>query len=299
MGRYHARLYHQMPDVELVGLVDHHPDNIRDFAQEIDVPVFHSVDEVPDIDAVSLCVPTSLHAEIAMSLLSRGIHCLIEKPVVSHAQEISKLQKAAQQGKANVVVGHVERFNPVWNYITNFIGNQKIQAIHIQRMGPASQRIKDADVIIDLLTHDFDLLYALLGTQPTDMAMQECHVTDYGPDHVQVLCHYPTGQDQVLVNLVASRITQRKMREWHLVGEFGCVVADFDRKQVEILTQERQGESQIVTFPHTNPLQDELSHFIRCIQGHEKSVVDIETAHKSLETIWTLQKQIKKARIAA
>ena len=67
-----------------------------------------------DVDAVIIAAPTTLHYELAKTAMLAGKHCLIEKPVTVEIQQAEELKKIAEEKKLVVVIGHVERYNPVY-----------------------------------------------------------------------------------------------------------------------------------------------------------------------------------------
>src|SRR5215831_3627336 len=88
LGKQHARLYAQLPGVELVGVAD----IIETRAQEIaslhrTTPFTDYKDLLGKVDAVSLAVPTVDHARIGVDLVEHGIDVLIEKPIASSVEQ--------------------------------------------------------------------------------------------------------------------------------------------------------------------------------------------------------------------
>ncbi len=63
------------------------------------------------VDAVSVAVPTALHAKIGCALLRQGIDVLVEKPMATSLSEADELIAAAES-KRVLQIGHLERFNP-------------------------------------------------------------------------------------------------------------------------------------------------------------------------------------------
>src|SRR5437879_4443962 len=79
MGRLHARVYAQMPDVKLVGVYDAHHETAQDVADEFGcLPYSNLRDLLPHVAAASVAVPTKYHADLAEPFLRRGVACLIE-----------------------------------------------------------------------------------------------------------------------------------------------------------------------------------------------------------------------------
>ena len=102
VGREHARLYSQLPDVELAGVVD----ILRPRAEE--VAALHQTTPFTDyreilgkVDAATLAVPTMDHARIGIDLLENGIDVLVEKPIAASLEEGQALIEA-EIGRAHV-----------------------------------------------------------------------------------------------------------------------------------------------------------------------------------------------------
>ncbi|MBK7877970.1 MAG: Gfo/Idh/MocA family oxidoreductase [Planctomycetes bacterium] len=74
LGKFHARIYRENPRAELVAVVDPNAARARELAAELGCAALESASELPaDLDAVSIAVPTALHAEVAIPLLERGV----------------------------------------------------------------------------------------------------------------------------------------------------------------------------------------------------------------------------------
>jgi len=84
MGRLHARVYSEMPQVELVGVYDANAGAAADAADEFNTTPFSDLaDLLPRIRAATIAVPTKFHAQLAEPCLGAKIACLIEKPLAS------------------------------------------------------------------------------------------------------------------------------------------------------------------------------------------------------------------------
>src|SRR6185436_2905 len=114
LGKHHARLYAEMPDVELVGVVDILQPRAEEIAALYKTNHFTDYHDLfHKVDAVSLAIPTVDHARIGVDLLDHGIDVLVEKPIASTLEQARALIDAAHANKRVLQVGHVERFNPV------------------------------------------------------------------------------------------------------------------------------------------------------------------------------------------
>ena len=86
-ARLHAEAYHQVRgvDVALTRVAAARPERAARFAEEFGVTtVAANAEEVivaPDVDVVDLCVPTALHAPLAIKAARAGKHVIVEKPL--------------------------------------------------------------------------------------------------------------------------------------------------------------------------------------------------------------------------
>jgi len=114
-----------------------------------------------EVDAVSLATPTESHAEIACQLLEAGVHVLVEKPISRTLEEADRMIAAAERGRATLMVGHLERFNPALVALRPHVRNPVYFEIH--RVGEFTARSLDIDVVLDLMIHDLDIVLWLVG----------------------------------------------------------------------------------------------------------------------------------------
>lgn len=75
-GRNHVRVFHELPGAELVGIHDVDPERARQIAAEFGTQAFSDIGQLAEqIDAVSVAVPTILHARISSELCSGAWMC--------------------------------------------------------------------------------------------------------------------------------------------------------------------------------------------------------------------------------
>jgi len=114
-GQQHLAAYQSHPDTEIValaGLEDGPRAKLaRKYAIEHTVADWQDLLKVEGLDAVSVCVPTFLHAPIAIAALKRGIHVLSEKPIALNAPEAERMVRAARKADRvlDVAFNHRQR----------------------------------------------------------------------------------------------------------------------------------------------------------------------------------------------
>ncbi|GAA4617505.1 Gfo/Idh/MocA family protein [Saccharopolyspora hordei] len=99
-GQQHLAAYQNIPDVEIVAIAGKEQELLHSLGEQYGAKLlFESWEkllEVPDLDAVSIAVPTFLHAPIAIAALKRGLHVLSEKPLARNAVEGQQMVDAAR-----------------------------------------------------------------------------------------------------------------------------------------------------------------------------------------------------------
>src|SRR5438477_7057025 len=84
MGRNHLRVLNDLESAALVALADAHEPTAQRSARPFGIPAYTDYKKLLDKEkpeAVVVAVPTIMHRDVALEVISRGIHLLIEKPI--------------------------------------------------------------------------------------------------------------------------------------------------------------------------------------------------------------------------
>ncbi|WP_170068232.1 Gfo/Idh/MocA family oxidoreductase [Arthrobacter ruber] len=113
---FHAPLIAHDPDLELAAVVVRSPDRQR--AARSDCPsavVVATLEEalqaVPDAELAVIATPPATHAALAAAALGRGLHVVVEKPFVVHAEDGEWLIEAARAARRLLVPFHNRRWD--------------------------------------------------------------------------------------------------------------------------------------------------------------------------------------------
>ena len=111
----HAEAIGAIPGARLVAATDVVPERAIEFAGSRGCEVEPSLDALlarRDIDVVSVCVPSGLHAEVGVQVAAAGKHLVVEKPIdVSLAAADRLIDAVAAAGVAMTVISQ-HRFDP-------------------------------------------------------------------------------------------------------------------------------------------------------------------------------------------
>lgn len=304
MGSHHLRIYAGLKGVELVGVADGHPDRAHQAAERYGCRVFASPEELAEeVDAATIAVPSSLHADVAGRMLDLGVHCLVEKPLAVTEAECLALIEAADSRGLVLLVGHIERFNPVVRQLGEILKGEAVQAIDVRRMSALSSRITDVDVVTDLMIHDIDVVLSLMGTDVTGVSAHGVR-TDAESGHGYVTATLLFGSGS-LASLTASRITHNKIRELNVTADIGYVTASYLTQELLIHSQARtsggdrdgSGRSyaldlaiERVLIRPEEPLDLEIRHFVHAVANKTPPLVSGQDALNAMRFVWEIQR---------
>ncbi|MEM9153973.1 MAG: Gfo/Idh/MocA family oxidoreductase [Cyanobacteria bacterium P01_F01_bin.33] len=296
MGQHHARVLSLMKEVELVGVADVNVERGLDIASRYQVHYYEDYRDLIDgVEAVCVAVPTVLHYEVGTACLQAGVHVLMEKPLAASIAEAESLVNYAADADAILQVGHIERFNPAFQELSNVLQREELLALEAQRMSPYSKRANDVSVVFDLMIHDIDLLLELVPSTVTQVTASGNRASSHSGHLDFVTATFGFAND-VIATLTASKITHRKLRTISAHCKDSLTEADFLNNEILIHRQttadyvteygqvlyRQDGLIEKVYTSNVEPLHAELEHFINCARGGSQPSVGGEQALKAL-----------------
>ncbi|HZT57923.1 MAG TPA: Gfo/Idh/MocA family oxidoreductase [Pyrinomonadaceae bacterium] len=235
LGRQHARIHAALAaegQSSFVAVCDTNEETARSVAEERGTKWTTDWRTlVGDVDAVSLATPTESHAEIACALLEAGVHVLVEKPISRTIDEADAMTAAAERGKATLMVGHLERFNPALVALRPHVRNPVYFEIH--RVGQFTARSLDIDVVLDLMIHDLDIVLWLVGgeAEVTDVRAVGLPVLTNRVDAANARIEFSTG---AVANITASRVGTEKIRKMRFFQPHDYIAVDYATRRASI-----------------------------------------------------------------
>ena len=157
--------------------------------------------ENEQIDMVDICVPTFLHAELAIEMLGRGYHVLSEKPMSLHYADCVRMCEAAKAADRRLMIGQCLRFGNEYNFLKDAVENntygKPLSGTFRRLSGPPiwgwdnwfMDEKRSGGAILDLHIHDVDVIRYLFG-EPTAIS---CDTQDVysGKDIAHSRLYYP------------------------------------------------------------------------------------------------------------
>ena len=322
LGRQHARIYgemHRQGAVELVGVYDTDSALAKSIAEKHGTAALGSVEATAAAaDALSVVTPTITHHALAKPLLEQGKHLLVEKPMTDHAEQAAELVRLAGQHDCVLQVGHIERFNPVFNYLREAAREPRFIESH--RLSPYPARSMDIGVVLDLMIHDLDIVLAFVLSPVEHIDAAGVRVLSTSEDIANARLRFANG---CVANLTVSRVSPERLRKIRVFsgGDApGYVSLDYREQQGYHyrLAREDEPESSLlkklvagrdsaivsqfggrrvvrepVPIQREEPLKVELESFVRGVADRQEPIVSGESALQAIELALEITGQIQ------
>jgi len=302
MGRNHARVYWEMPEVEFVGIADADLDKASTLGNKYGIPVFKDYQELLDKqkpEAVTVAVPTVMHHQVAMEVINRGIHLLLEKPVAQEIEQGKEIIKKAAEKKIKLMIGHIERFNPAIITLQQELERKvlgKIYYLESHRVGPFPARISDVGVIIDLAVHELDIMRHIAQSEINRVyAETERRIHTAHEDLISATLRMENG---IIGTISINWLTPTKIRELKVIGELGMFKVDYltqdlyfyenssakgsEWETFQILRGVSEGKVIKYSFSKKEPLRAEQEAFLTAIREDQPVPVSGEDGLQAL-----------------
>lgn len=317
LGKEHARIYSEIPEVSLVGIVDTDKAAGEAVAQRCKTRYYSSSKDILDkVDVASVVVPTKSHYEIAKELLNNGIHVLVEKPMTGTVSEAEDLIRLSQQNSIILQPGYIERFNPALEAIKKL--DVSLKFIECHRLSPFTFRSADIGVVLDLMIHDIDIILYLSKSKVKKIDAVGVNVIADKEDIANARIQFENG---CVANITASRVSFEPMRRIRLFSENSYISLDYQKQEALIykkspeltlksIDTESKGVSNItdlknfsfgdmlkierIKMNNQEPLRKELESFIDCIINGKQPVVSGEEGIEAIKIADKIREEINK-----
>ena len=285
MGRNHARVLTDIRDVELTHVFDPDAVTAEGVAAAYGASPVTTAQAFVDagLDAAVVATPNRTHADLAVALLDKGVHVLVEKPIAATVADARRMIDAASANSRVLMVGQVERFNPAVDAVKRAIDGDDIISIQITRVGPFPPRMGEVGVVIDLAVHDIDIIRHLTDSEIVEVQPQLARTRAEREDTALLQFRLENG---TIAHITTNWVTPYKVRTLQVATRNKFVVADLITRQVtEYFGQQADGSYQtraVNSWP-AEPLKKELEAFAHAIRTGEPPAVTGEDGLRNLE----------------
>ena len=296
LGRFHAQKYAQLPECELVAVVDGREEVRKAVAGEVGTQGLAEYRELlGKVDAVSVVTPTPAHFEIADAFLAAGAHVLVEKPITETPEQARALIAQAAKCKRILQVGHLERFNAAVLAAEPHISSPRF--MECVRLAPYKERGTDVNVVLDLMIHDIDLVQSLAASEIVSIDAIGTPVFSGEIDIANARIRFANG---CVANTTASRVSLKTERKLRIFEDAAYISLDLQQK-ILTLIRKREGVPQPGQLPVSieeanleqgDALKSEIESFLDCIRNNKRPIVSGDDGLRALETAIRISEQV-------
>ncbi len=308
LGQHHARIYASLPGVEFVGIFEANDARAAEICAKFNCRRFATLEALGDAcDAVSVVVPTDRHAEVALPLLARKTHLLIEKPICASLEEAEQVLAAARQHGCLVQVGHIEHFNPVMAFLEKQVDHP--QYLTAERLAPYQPRGTEVGVVLDLMIHDIGITLALVKSPIVRIDSVGVSVLSKTEDIANARIQFENG---CVANLSASRMSLKKAREIRVFQDNAYLSLNFMEQKGHLVKKSdiiayglkmkvglvKAGDVSSIPVKEIpiekgEPLALELASFVESVAQARQPKVGAALGKSALEVAITITEQIR------
>ena len=306
MAKWHLKAYSKMPNVEVVAIANPVSDRGRKLARKHKIRQhFTDASEMIrdiDINAVDICVPESLHKNIVLAALERGLHVYVEKPMCETARGADEIIEANKEAKRVVFNGFNYRYQPGFRRIRKVIESGRLGEIRYIRMmrttkdspDVAARNARKGDIFAGFHSHFIDLLFSFGFPAPKSVYASGTKVHDWpiDPDTATVALTYADG---ILAEITTSTASPGLAPEVLMIGTKGTLRMNFGR--VSVVRKRDQW-----CLPHLvlmmfreamvlpcrmlrNPFTGSTEHFVQCVLEGKENDSDERSAAAVLQVV--------------
>ena len=289
LGQRHLKTLHALKNkVNISAICDHHLEHAKPLGRQYHVPVFEDYQDIPEIDAVSICTPTVTHAQIASHFLNNGVHAFVEKPISFSLKEADELIKLAEEKDLRLQIGHVERFNSAFTTIEPIAQDPLFIECHRLNMFP--NRSLDIGVVMDLMIHDIDIILGLVRSPIKDIQAVGINVLTDKEDIANARLTFANG---CVCNVTASRISPEVTRKIRLFTKNAYISLDYAKQEANMYSKDERGiHKKNIPIEKEEPLKKELEHFLDCVRDDQRPKVSGVEGREALKVALMITQKI-------
>jgi len=231
MGKNHLRVLSELNAAS--GFVDADNELRKKMSEKFSIPSFSDIKELIKIsDGLIIATPTEYHYKLAKEALESGLHVLLEKPMCSTYEQALDLVDIAKDQDLILEIGHIERYNPIIEYVKNFLENSNnLISLSSKRVSSFPTRIRDVGVIFDLGVHEMDIMRSLNGEIDGVYAQGGNILHEKYEDHASIILHFKNGKSGLIET---NWLTPVKIRELRLTFTDKYIKGDYAEQWIEV-----------------------------------------------------------------
>lgn len=291
LGQFHAQKLSAHAEVELVGVCDYSVAQAEKVANDLKTKSFAKPSDLLGlVDFVHIAASTQSHYDLAQIFLNEKIPVLVEKPIAATLAQAEKLCELAEKNNTLLTVGHIERFNPAFQFLKDRI--TEVTYLEMNRLAPFRERGSDVSVLHDLTIHDIDLVQWLFNSKIVTFNVAAKKIIKPTIDDVSVRLELANG---VQITINNSRVMPNIVRNYRAVSANQVISVNTATLEAEILKPMKLNpffETEKIQIQKQDALALEVDHFVQAVSGLKPLAI---TALEATEALRTIEKIVARA----
>jgi predicted dehydrogenase len=304
IGALHARIMHELPNVDLIAVNDLRSDIAQGMAEKYSCKAYSDYKEMMEaeaLDAVSITLPDELHAEAAICAAEHGYSVLLEKPVAKTAAEAKSILDAAARCGTRLMVGQVLQFDPRYAQLRDAIKADRLgMIVHMffKRTNPrtSAERLNGrASIFYYLGVHDIEMMCAYAQSRPVTAYCKTVSIINakhHSEDSVFATITFENGS-LAMIELCWALPDNSALginTYVEIVGSKAAGYVSIQDQGVSIITPEAVEYPDTLHWPQYNgqvlgDLKEELAHFVAATLSGVPYIVDNQNALTAAKVI--------------
>ena len=301
-GTVHAKIYQTMPEVQLIGICGRTEEKTNTIASELQITPYTSVEALithPDIDVIDVVLPTALHKEYVIRALRAGKHVFCETPIAFTLEDALEMQQVAHETGQHLMIGLFMLFAAEFTHARTQIDQESFGPLRSVSLSRRTPRIwgNMSPMLLTLMIHDFDYVYAILGS-PTAVRAHRIQASTHAGEHIIVTLQYPSCDVRIEGSSLLPGSSPFRI-DYLLLGEHQAIEIQFPDPIDSTYSRTRYaqyGEKAIIAHP-SFPLDVEYSRECQyvvdtCLGKEDGSRISITTALHSFRMAIAAQESL-------
>lgn len=296
----HLRGLAKLPHARVAAMADISAEAAKSRAEEHGAAV-HMTDyrgllARPEVDAVVVCVPTYLHAEVVCAAAAAGKHVLCEKPIAMTLEDAARMTEACAAADVRLMIGFVRHFSTEWLKLREIITSGRIgrpvlwrnaSAIRVPFLRWFVDGEKGGGPFLDGLVHDYDFARSIFGEAEWAMgSLMTFSEHSTALDTGSAVIHFASGDELIRSwswGLPGPSCTSAAWQD--VIGPEGVIRFPRGDEGANLFIVNGDSTEEAVHFEPTSG-QDwfdaQIAQFIDCVQTGTEPFASGERGHKAL-----------------
>ncbi|HEU5140165.1 MAG TPA: Gfo/Idh/MocA family oxidoreductase [Bacillales bacterium] len=289
-GQSHLEAWSEIEAVKVTGVVGEDSDSLQDSVRKKGFSFYRDLENLllqAKVDAVDICVPASLQAELVFQAAKAGKHVICSSSPDVDVENIKKMDKMCNQHGVQLLTGHLLRFTPAYadaheQVKKGVIGKPGV--IRLSKSMPFPEEENESSFLM-LGADEFDWLRWTFGEVKRVMAKTVKRSGNEG-DSIEYALITLRMADGTICHMELSRPAIPFETAFELSGDGGMIT--YNSRESSPLKLQHSKDESLFSPLGTSPCKRQLEHFVRCVSDRERPLPSINDTLKAKEIAYAV-----------